>query len=69
MTVHGAKLSLQTAGHGNTVDLTEGVERVVATADVDYGLASVFVVGSTAAVTTMKYEPGGVATCRRCWTG
>ena len=27
-----------------------------------------FVVGSTVAVTTMEYEPGGVATSRRCLT-
>jgi secondary thiamine-phosphate synthase enzyme len=33
---------------------------VVAQAGVDHGLASVFVPGSTAAVTTLEYEPGGV---------
>lgn len=61
MTVHGGKLALQTAGHGEILDLTEGVERVVGTAGVSGGIVSVFVVGSTAAVTTMEYEPGGVA--------
>jgi secondary thiamine-phosphate synthase enzyme len=33
---------------------------VVAQAGVDHGTASVFVPGSTAAVTLMEYEPGGV---------
>ncbi len=61
MTAQGGKLALQTAGHGDIVDLTEGVERVVSTAGVTHGIVSVFVVGSTAAVTTMEYEPGGVA--------
>jgi len=61
VTVHGGKLALQTRGHEQIVDLSEGVERVVATAGVTRGIATVFVVGSTAAVTTMEYEPGGVA--------
>ncbi len=42
------------------VDLTDGVQSVIAQAGVDEGVASVFVPGSTAAVTTMEYEPGGV---------
>jgi secondary thiamine-phosphate synthase enzyme len=42
------------------IDLTEGVQSVVAQAGVDLGMASVFVPGSTAAVTLMEYEPGGV---------
>lgn len=54
-------LRLQTSGHGHIVELTPGVERVIATTGVERGLATVFVTGSTAAVTTMEYEPGGVA--------
>jgi len=37
-----------------------GVESVVAQSGVQNGVASVFVPGSTAAVTLMEYEPGGV---------
>jgi secondary thiamine-phosphate synthase enzyme len=61
VSVHGGKLTLTTAGHGATVDITEGVLRVVRAAGVQRGIATVFVIGSTAAVTTMEYEPGGVA--------
>lgn len=60
MTVHGGLLRLETAGHGQVVNITDGVERVVAAAGVERGLATVFVTGSTLAVTTMEYEPGGV---------
>jgi secondary thiamine-phosphate synthase enzyme len=60
MTVHGGLLSLQTEGHGAVVDLTEGVARVVQASGVERGLAVVFATGSTVAVTTMEYEPGGV---------
>lgn len=51
---------METGGHGEIVDLTEGVARVVATAGVDRGIASVFARGSTVAVTTMEHEPGVV---------
>jgi secondary thiamine-phosphate synthase enzyme len=60
MTVSGGLLRLRTPGGGEIVDITEGVARVVATAGADRGLVTAFVVGSTAAVTTMEYEPGGV---------
>jgi secondary thiamine-phosphate synthase enzyme len=65
MTVGGGMLRLQTPGNGHIVDLTEGVARIVATAGVDHGVVTVFAVGSTAAVTTMEYEPGGVSDLQR----
>jgi secondary thiamine-phosphate synthase enzyme len=37
------------------------VQSVVQQSGVEGGLVSVFVPGSTAAITTMEYEPGGVA--------
>jgi secondary thiamine-phosphate synthase enzyme len=58
--VHTAHLRFSTEGHGDVVDLTEGVRSVVSQAGVENGAASVFVPGSTAAVTLMEYEPGGV---------
>jgi secondary thiamine-phosphate synthase enzyme len=64
VTVHGGALRLRTPGNGEIVDLTEGVERVVASSEVLDGVVTVFAVGSTVAVTTMEYEPGGVADLR-----
>jgi secondary thiamine-phosphate synthase enzyme len=55
---------LSTEGNGDTIDITEGVQSVVDQAGVQNGLVSVFVPGSTAAVTTMEYEPGGVQDLR-----
>ena len=60
MTVHGGLLRLETPGNGHIVDITEGVARVVRAAEVDRGVVTVFATGSTVAVTTMEYEPGGV---------
>ena len=64
MAVHGGLLRLGTGGGAEVVDLTEGVRSVVRTAGVELGVVTVFVTGSTAAVTTMEYEPGGVADLR-----
>jgi secondary thiamine-phosphate synthase enzyme len=61
VTVHTGLLRLETEGEGQIVDLTEGVLAVVRQSGVDHGAVCVFVTGSTAAVTTMEYEPGGVA--------
>jgi secondary thiamine-phosphate synthase enzyme len=60
VTVHTGLLRLQTEGEGQIIDLTQGVLAVVRQSEVEHGLVSVFVIGSTAAVTTMEYEPGGV---------
>ena len=64
MAVHTGLLRLETEGEGQIVDLTEGVEAVVRQSGVSSGVVCVFVTGSTAAVTTMEYEPGGVADLR-----
>jgi secondary thiamine-phosphate synthase enzyme len=60
MAVHGGLLRLSTPGDGAIVDLTEGVRSIVGRAGIETGVAVVFAVGSTVAVTTMEYEPGGV---------
>ena len=51
---------MDTPGNGHIVDITPGIVSVVNTADVDRGVVTVFATGSTVAVTTMEYEPGGV---------
>jgi secondary thiamine-phosphate synthase enzyme len=60
VTVHTGHLRFSTEGDGDVVDLTEGVMEVVRSAGAENGVVSVFVPGSTAAVTTMEYERGGV---------
>jgi secondary thiamine-phosphate synthase enzyme len=60
MPVHTGELRLATQGDNDVVDITDGVARVVATSGVEEGQATAFVRGSTAAITTMEYEPGGV---------
>ena len=60
MPVHTAEFRLSTSGNAEIVDITDRVQAAVAEAGVGEGQATAFVRGSTAAITTMEYEPGGV---------
>ena len=60
MPIHTGELRISTQGDTDVIDITAGVERVVRSAGVEQGQATAFVRGSTAALTTMEYEPGGV---------
>lgn len=51
------RFSCQTKGDNDIIDVTREVEEAVATSRVQDGLATVFVSGSTAAVTTIENEP------------
>jgi secondary thiamine-phosphate synthase enzyme len=56
-----------TSGQGDTQDLTSLVSRTIAESSVPSGLATVSVVGSTAGVTTIEFEPGAVADLNAVW--
>ena len=60
MTVHADELRLSTGGDGDVVDISAGVHGVVDQSGVRAGVVTVFVPGSTAAVTALEHEPGGV---------
>ena len=49
---------LKTQGRDDCLDITDAVQAAVAKAKVTRGLATVFVTGSTAGVTTIEYESG-----------
>ena len=58
MTVSSQTEELKTKGRNDCVDITEAVQRAVTHAKIRQGLATVFVTGSTAGVTTIEFEPG-----------
>jgi secondary thiamine-phosphate synthase enzyme len=62
--VHTSEIALSTRGHADVVDITGRVQEAVAEAGAAEGLASAFVRGSTAAITTMELERGGVTDLR-----
>ena len=64
VTVASETIGLKTAAKDEIVDITHKVQEAVSRSGVKDGLACVFVVGSTAAVTTVEHEPGLVADMR-----
>ncbi len=55
-----AELSISTGGDSDIVDITDGISQVVSTSGVETGVVHAFVAHSTAALTTIEYEPGCV---------
>jgi len=60
MEVRTTGISLSTQGDGQVIDISASVQRAIDEAGVVEGQVSAFVRGSTAAITTMEHEPGGV---------
>ncbi len=54
------KIAVKTRGNDDTLDITAGVERAIAESNLSSGVVTLFVVGSTAALTTIEYEDGAV---------
>ena len=55
------RLAVQTTGQGDVRNVTDEVISAVSNSEVCNGLLTVAVVGSTAAITTIEFEPGAVA--------
>ena len=65
MSVSTHRQKVTTRGQGHAQDLTQVVARAVSASGITNGLAVVFVVGSTAGLTTIEFEPGAVADFNR----
>jgi len=59
------KRDITTKGQGDAHDITDLVASAVAESACAAGLVTVFIVGSTAALTTIEFEPGAVADLNR----
>ena len=64
MAVASGLLRLSTGGDADIVNLTDGLASFLRSVEVADGVLTVFVTGSTAGVTTMEFEPGGVQDLR-----
>ncbi len=58
MTVKTKQLSIHTRGEGDILDITSAVAEAVVETKLKNGIVTVFVPGSTGALTTIEYEPG-----------
>ena len=60
-------INLSTKCHCDIMDITLPIEQQLAKSEIIDGVATVFVTGSTAGITTIEYEPGLVADLREMW--
>jgi secondary thiamine-phosphate synthase enzyme len=58
MLIHTAKLVEKTQGHCDVIDITNKVKENIERQKIRRGLATLFVSGSTASLTTIEYESG-----------
>ncbi len=61
------KISLQTKGNGDIIDITPHVEQQVAETNINSGTATLFIAGSTAGITTIEFEPGLLSDFNGMW--
>ena len=61
------KLTFQSKGNTDIIDITREVEQKVAESGIKGGTVTVFITGSTAGVTTIENEPGLIADFKAMW--
>jgi secondary thiamine-phosphate synthase enzyme len=61
MTVESRVVRIETQKEGEILDVTDQVQAIVENGTIKNGVVFLFVPGSTAALTTIEYEPGLIA--------
>jgi len=67
MTVKNRSIQLNARGNCDIIDITSEVAREVSNSGISSGTATIFIVGSTAGVTTIEFEPGLLADFKDMW--
>ena len=58
MTVASREIKIHSKHENDLIDITEDVQKIVQQSKINSGIATVFVSGSTGALTTIEFEPG-----------
>ena len=61
------RISLQTKGQCDIIDITPQVQQQLAEVAIDSGIVTLFISGSTAGISTVEYESGLLADFKRMW--
>ena len=61
------RISLQTKGHCDIINITPQVEQQLAKADIKNGTVTLFVTGSTAGISTIEFESGLLSDFQSMW--
>ncbi len=61
------RISLQSKGECDIIDITSQVEQQLAEVAIDSGIVTLFISGSTAGISTIEFESGVLADFKRMW--
>jgi len=67
MTVLTKEITLQSKGNCDIINITSQVAKNVEEAGVNNGIVTLFIVGSTAGITTIEHEPNLVSDFKNMW--
>jgi secondary thiamine-phosphate synthase enzyme len=67
MTVITKDISLQSRGNCDIIDITSQVAKNVEESGINSGIVTLFIVGSTAGITTIEYEPNLLSDFKNMW--
>ena len=67
MTVVTQDITLQSRGNCDIIDITCQVAKNVEKSGINNGTATLFIVGSTAGITTIEYEPNLLSDFKKMW--
>jgi secondary thiamine-phosphate synthase enzyme len=67
MTVITKDITLQSRGNCDIIDITSQVTKNVEKSGINNGIVTLFIVGSTAGITTIEYEPNLLSDFKNMW--
>jgi secondary thiamine-phosphate synthase enzyme len=67
MTVITKDITLQSRGNCDIIDITSQVAKNVEKSGINSGIVTLFIVGSTAGITTIEYEPNLLSDFKNMW--
>jgi secondary thiamine-phosphate synthase enzyme len=67
MTVITKDITIQSRGNCDIIDITSQVAKNVEKSGINSGIVTLFIVGSTAGITTIEYEPNLLSDFKNMW--
>jgi len=67
MTILSKNIRISTKGNGDMIDITTEITREISNSNINNGIVTIFISGSTAGITTIEYETGVVSDFQDMW--
>ena len=67
MTINTKRIQINTQGQGEIINVTQEIAKEVNNSGINSGIATIFIPGSTAGITTIEFEPGLLTDVKNMW--